>query len=190
MKKEASALYILFDALETVARDKIYKNFFWLYRHRYIEDDFAVIGISQDNLTQKNYSQLIQVSVSSLKPTKNELNRFLKKFYFQKISDSTGFLSLNLNAQMIEEELELNGNRIFLLPNSQVDYTPTIRSLVQFDALSKDGFNRFVVKQMSPETQTLFDSQKISVGSSNDLSSLDFTQQSQAMIQFVYAKNF
>ncbi|MHC5374394.1 hypothetical protein ACYSNU_11410 [Enterococcus sp. LJL120] len=190
MKKEASALYILFDALETVARDKIYKNFFWLYRHRYIEDDFAVIGISQDTLTQKDYFQLIQMSVSSLKPTKNELNRFSKKFYFQKISDSTGFLSLNLNAQMIEEELELNGNRIFLLPESHVNYSTTIQTLVQFEALSKVGFNRFVVKQITPEIQTLFGSQKISVRSSNDLSSLDFTQRSQSMIQFVYAKNF
>lgn len=172
---------------------KINQNFFILYRNRDIEDEFAIIGVGQEDLTKKEYEKKIISSIQYLNPTENEKRRFLKKFYYQKITANSlnGYLTLNLNAQIIENELDLNGDRIYLMANHSKESFKIIQQIKKYGALSENGFNRFVVKRDAEDIITLFYGQQVDIKQSqNKFKAMSFSDYKNNHIQVVYAKNF
>lgn len=149
MKNSSSVLYILFGALDVYANENTYHKLFLLYRQRVIENDFAVICVDSKNLSTDELIVHIISVLSPLKPTKLELNRFLKRFSYQKLnsSETLDYISLSLECEITEDEFHLGGNRTLFFFGYKSEIKVIYENAIKYRIVSSLKNNQIVLNK-------------------------------------------
>lgn len=149
MSHNQRALFIIFGGTGDLAYRKLYPALYKLYTNNYLNDNFAVIGTARREWTDEYYQNIILDSIDSIKTSDQDAADFASHFRYQShnVNDTENYHTLKELADQLDDEYQIEGNRIFYLSMSP-NLFGTISSHLQKQGLVSDnGFNRVIIEK-------------------------------------------
>lgn len=152
---EQRALFIIFGGTGDLAYRKLYPALFSLYEKGYLKEHFAVIGTARRPWTDDHYHEVVVNSIDDaghdVSRTNTEMARkFASHFYYQShnVDDANHYVALKDLANKLDDQYELNGNRIFYMAMAP-QFFGTIAGHLKDQNLLTDngGFNRLIIEK-------------------------------------------
>ncbi|YBZ94937.1 glucose-6-phosphate dehydrogenase [Bacillus sp. AK031] len=144
-----STLLMIFGATGDLAKRKLFPSLYHLFRKGKIAKNFAVIGVARRQLSTEDFQQHVKDSVLTSIGKDENIEEFVSHFYYQSndVSDSNSYIELNGLANKLDEQYELQGNRIFYLAMAP-EFFGTITDHLKQDGLTDTaGFKRLVIEK-------------------------------------------
>lgn len=145
MRQKQEFLIILF-GLNDHLIESVYKELFLLYRSRILEDVFFIIVVDGDQIDEQFFKDQVIQSITVYSPTKMEQHHFLNRMIFIKncMDSVQEIIQLSLSFQLAEEEFESYGNRVFLIPEGNIN-TILMETFKTYDFFTVKGINKLVL---------------------------------------------
>lgn len=148
--EKQSGLIMIFGATGDLAQRKLYPSLYRLYRKGRVSSNFACIGIGRREWTTDRLKQHILESIDKERGTAQDKLEFSNRFYYQSLdvsNENTTYDELRILANDLDEEYQLNGNRIFYLAMAP-EYFGTIATHLKDDGLTDvSGYKRLVIEK-------------------------------------------
>lgn len=154
-QKQASSI-ILF-GLNDYLIDSVYEDLFLLYRSRVLDDEFLIIVVGFDLNGEQAFRDRVIQSITAHSPSQMEQYRFLNRIIFIKYNmDSVQeIIQLSLSIQLAEEEFESYGNRVFLIPEGNMNRI-LVETFETYDFFTVKGINKLVLLNDYNSNKILF----------------------------------
>ncbi|WP_438823676.1 glucose-6-phosphate dehydrogenase [Bacillus sp. JJ1764] len=139
---------MIFGATGDLAKRKLFPSIYRLYERGRLEK-FAVVGVARRSITNDEFQQSIKDSVESALGKKENLDEFVSHFYYQShdASDSDSYVSLKDFANQIDEQYQLEGNRIFYLAMAPEFFGPIALHLKSDGLTDVKGYKRLIIEK-------------------------------------------
>lgn len=149
MEKEKKALFIIFGGTGDLARRKLYPSLYRLYKKGYLKDHFAVIGTARRPWSDEHYQSIVMETIESIQVSKEDAAEFASHFRYQShnVNDTEHYDTLLTLAEELDEEYDLEQNRIFYLSMSPQFFGTISQHLKSQGLLTSSGFNRVVIEK-------------------------------------------
>ncbi|WP_165003143.1 MULTISPECIES: glucose-6-phosphate dehydrogenase [unclassified Enterococcus] len=160
MSNEKNALFTIFGGTGDLAQRKLYPSLFRLYRKGNLGEHFAVIGTARRPWSNEHYREVVKETIRSLNPTDAEANTFASHFYYQShdVNDSTHYQTLKILADQLDEQYQLNGNRVYYLAMAPQFFGTIVSHLKSQKIVTETGFNRLIIeKPFGSDYQSAFE---------------------------------
>ncbi|MBM7648093.1 glucose-6-phosphate 1-dehydrogenase [Bacillus ectoiniformans] len=144
-----SALILLFGATGDLAKRKLFPSLYRLYRKGQLSEKFAVVGIARRGWTNEEFKSHVKASIMSSTKRVEQLDEFITHFYYQShdVSDSDSYLALKTLSDQLDEQYQLQGNRLFYLAMAP-EFFGTIAEHLKTDGLTDtNGYHRLVIEK-------------------------------------------
>ncbi len=149
MSHNQKALFIIFGGTGDLAYRKLYPALYKLYKKDYLNKNFAVIGTARREWTDEYYQEVVYNSIESIKTSEEDAKEFASHFRYQphNVNDTDNYVSLLKLAETLDEEYQLEGNRVFYLSVSPNFFGTISKHLKEQQLISKTGFNRLIIEK-------------------------------------------
>lgn len=149
MSHNQKALFIIFGGTGDLAYRKLYPALYKLYKNNYLNENFAVIGTARREWTDEYYQNIIIDSIDSIKQSDEDALSFASHFRYlsHNVNDTDNYHSLRELAVQLDNEYQLDGNRIFYLSMSPNLFGTIAAHLREENLVSKNGFNRLIIEK-------------------------------------------
>lgn len=174
MTNEQRALLTIFGASGDLAKRKLYPSLFRLYRKGYLNEHFAVIGTARREWSQETFQEIVASSIQTLHPTEQELQSFIRHFYYQalNVSEPKQYAALKTLATQLDETYHLAGNQLFYLAMAPQFFGTIASHLHSENIVTPNGFHRLIIEkpfgsdyhsaeQLNEEIRSVFDEDDI-----------------------------
>ncbi|MCM3566699.1 glucose-6-phosphate dehydrogenase [Neobacillus mesonae] len=149
MEQNMASLIMIFGATGDLAKRKLFPSLYRLFERQRLSEQFAVIGVGRRTLSNEEFQQSVQESVTSAMGEKSDLDKFISHFYYQShdVSDSSSYAALKKFADEIDEHYQLQGNRIFYLAMAPEFFGPIALHLKSDGLTDVKGYKRLVIEK-------------------------------------------
>ncbi len=149
MSQDNRALFIIFGGTGDLAKRKLYPSLFRLFRKGNINKHFAVIGTARREWSDDYFREIVAESIETLHPTKQEINDFTSHFYYQShnVNDTEEYQVLGSLANRLDEEYQLNGNRLFYLAMAPRFFGTISKHIKSEQIMTETGFSRLIIEK-------------------------------------------
>lgn len=149
MTKENIALFTIFGGTGDLAKRKLYPSLFRLFKKGNLKEHFAIIGTARRDWTHEYYREIVKETLADLKPTEKELEDFCGHFYYQahNVTDTEHYDTLKKLADQLDDEYQLQGNRIFYLAMAPQFFGTITKHLDSQEIVTNTGFNRLIIEK-------------------------------------------
>jgi glucose-6-phosphate 1-dehydrogenase len=146
--KNMTSLIMIFGATGDLAVRKLFPSLYRLFQKGKL-DKFAVIGVARRPLTTEEFQNSVKDSVITALGKKEKIDEFISHFYYQShdVSDSNSYQNLKNLAQQIDDQYELEGNRIFYLAMAPEFFGPIALHLKSDGLTDVKGYKRLVIEK-------------------------------------------
>ncbi|MGG3563468.1 glucose-6-phosphate dehydrogenase [Neobacillus rhizosphaerae] len=148
MEKNMTSLIMIFGATGDLAHRKLFPSLYRLFERGRL-NKFAVIGVARRSMSNDDFQQSVQDSVLGALGNKDNLDEFASHFYYQShdVADSSSYAELNKLAHEIDENYQLEGNRIFYLAMAPEFFGPIALHLKSDGLTNVKGYKRLVIEK-------------------------------------------
>ncbi len=149
MSHENKALFIIFGGTGDLAKRKLYPSLFRLFKKGNINKHFAVIGTARRDWSDDHFRDVVKESIKSLKPSEKETADFISHFYYQahNVNDTEEYKVLEKLASRLDEQYELDGNRLFYLAMAPRFFGIISKHIKSENIMTENGFSRLVIEK-------------------------------------------
>ncbi|KHD86015.1 glucose-6-phosphate dehydrogenase [Heyndrickxia ginsengihumi] len=143
------SLIMLFGATGDLAKRKLFPSLYNLYRKGKLSENFAIIGTARRDWSHEVFRDHVKDSVLTARKTAEKIDEFISHFYYQAhdVTDSESYIQLKKLADDLDQQYQLEGNRIFYLAMAP-EYFGTISDHLKDDGLTNtNGFKRLVIEK-------------------------------------------
>lgn len=149
MSQNQKALFIIFGGTGDLAYRKLYPALYRLYKNNYLNDNFAVIGTARRKWTDSYYQEVVYDSIKDIQTSKRDAEKFASHFRYQShnVNDTDNYISLLNLANQLDEEYNIEGNRVFYLSVSPSFFGTISSHLRAQNLISETGFNRLIIEK-------------------------------------------
>lgn len=147
------AVYYLFGATGDLASRKLFPAFFSLYKEGKLSENFAVVGLARRPRTNEQFRDDVLQSIKQFCRYKiesdAEWNKFIQHFVYLSL-DSTnveGFKRLHELTLELEQQFDIQGNRLFYLALAPSLFGPVSVNLRDGGLLNTTGWTRLVIEK-------------------------------------------
>jgi glucose-6-phosphate 1-dehydrogenase len=146
--KNMTSLIMIFGATGDLAVRKLFPSLYRLFQKGKL-DKFAVIGVARRPLTTEEFQNSVKDSVITALGKKEKIDEFISHFYYQShdVSDSNSYQNLKNLAQQIDDQYDLEGNRIFYLAMAPEFFGPIALHLKSDGLTDVKGYKRLVIEK-------------------------------------------
>jgi glucose-6-phosphate 1-dehydrogenase len=144
-----ATLIMIFGATGDLAKRKLFPSLYHLFRKKKLSERFAVIGVARREWSKETFQSHVKDSVIASIGKVDNIDEFISHFYYQPhdVSDSESYVALKKLAQTLDEQYNLEGNRIFYLAMAP-EFFGTIAEHLKKDGLTDtNGFTRLVIEK-------------------------------------------
>ena len=149
MSQDNKALFIIFGGTGDLAKRKLYPSLFRLFRKGNINKHFAVIGTARREWSDDYFREIVAESIESLQPTQQEITDFTSHFYYQahNVNDTAEYQVLGDLANRLDEEYQLDGNRLFYLAMAPRFFGTISKHIKSEKIMTENGFSRLIIEK-------------------------------------------
>ena len=149
MSKEKKALFTIFGGTGDLAKRKLYPSLYRLYKKGYLKEQFAVIGTARREWTDDFYREVVTESIQDITESDEDALEFASHFYYQShnVTDTEHYDTLKKLSGKLDEQYQLNGNRLFYLAMSPNFFGIISQNLKDRDLITTNGFNRLIIEK-------------------------------------------
>ena len=149
MSHNQKALFIIFGGTGDLAYRKLYPALYKLYANNYLNDHFAVIGTARREWTDDYYQNIILDSIDSIKTSDEDAAAFASHFRYQShnVNDTENYHTLKELADQLDDEYQIDGNRIFYLSMSPNLFGTIASHLRGQNLVTENGYNRLIIEK-------------------------------------------
>ena len=149
MSHNQKALFIIFGGTGDLAYRKLYPALYKLYTNNYLNDHFAVIGTARREWTDAYYQNIILDSIDSIKTSDEDAAAFASHFRYQShnVKDTENYHTLKELADQLDDEYQIDGNRIFYLSMSPNLFGTIASHLRRQNLVTENGYNRLIIEK-------------------------------------------
>lgn len=149
MSKEKKALFTIFGGTGDLAKRKLYPSLYRLYKKGYLKEQFAVIGTARREWTDDFYREVVTESIQDITESDEDAIEFASHFYYQShnVTDTEHYDTLKKLSEKLDEQYQLNGNRLFYLAMSPNFFGIISQNLKDRDLITTSGFNRLIIEK-------------------------------------------
>jgi glucose-6-phosphate 1-dehydrogenase len=143
-----TSLIMIFGATGDLATRKLFPSLYRLFERGKL-DKFAVIGVARRPLPNEDFQQSVKDSVIAALGKKDNIDEFISHFYYQAhdVADSDSYGSLKILADQVDENYQLEGNRIFYLAMAPEFFGPIALHLKSDGLTDVKGYKRLVIEK-------------------------------------------
>ncbi|MDQ1145156.1 glucose-6-phosphate 1-dehydrogenase [Bacillus sp. SORGH_AS 510] len=148
MEQNMNSLIMIFGATGDLAHRKLFPSLYRLFKKGRL-DKFAVVGVARRSLSNDDFQKSVKDSVLSALGDQDNLDEFASHFYYQShdVADSNSYAELNKLAHQIDENYQLEGNRIFYLAMAPEFFGPIALHLKSDGLTDVKGYKRLVIEK-------------------------------------------
>ncbi|XNQ39173.1 glucose-6-phosphate dehydrogenase [Bacillus sp. 1P10SD] len=148
MEKNMTSLIMIFGATGDLAHRKLFPSLYRLFERGRL-NKYAVIGVARRSMSNDDFQQSVKDSVLAALGNKDNLDEFASHFYYQShdVADSSSYAELNKLAHEIDENYQLEGNRIFYLAMAPEFFGPIALHLKSDGLTNVKGYKRLVIEK-------------------------------------------
>ncbi|MEO2074351.1 MAG: glucose-6-phosphate dehydrogenase [Bacillus sp. (in: firmicutes)] len=148
MEQNMNSLIMIFGATGDLAHRKLFPSLYRLFKKGRL-DKFAVVGVARRSLSNDDFQKSVKDSVLSALGDQDNLDEFASHFYYQShdVADSNSYAELNKLAHEIDENYQLDGNRIFYLAMAPEFFGPIALHLKSDGLTDVKGYKRLVIEK-------------------------------------------
>jgi len=149
----SGAVFFIFGATGDLARRKLYPAIYSLYREGKLGERFAIIGVARRPRTNDQFREDIIQSIKEFcryKPEANtDWNDFVRHFEYKSldINNVDGFRELDQQTRVLEQEFNIEGNRLFYLALAPELFSGVSQNLRKGGMLESQGWHRLVIEK-------------------------------------------
>jgi len=149
MSHNKKALFIIFGGTGDLAYRKLYPALYKLYKNNYLNENFAVIGTARREWSDSYYQEVVFDSIQEIKKSDEDAKQFASHFRYQShnVNDTENYISLLKLADQLDEEYDIEGNRVFYLSVSPSFFGTVSSHLRAENLITKNGFNRLIIEK-------------------------------------------
>lgn len=149
MANENTVLFTIFGGTGDLAKRKLYPSLFRLFKKGNLGTHFAVIGTARREWSDEYYRDIVRETIQDLNPTNEEAEDFSSHFYYQShnVNDSEHYDTLKNLADKLDEQYNLNGNRLYYLAMAPQFFGTIVSHLKSQKIITDNGFNRLVIEK-------------------------------------------
>lgn len=149
MSQNQKALFIIFGGTGDLAYRKLYPALYKLYTKNYMSDNFAVIGTARREWSDDYYQEIVTEAIEDIKVSDEHAKEFASHFRYQShnVKDTEHYHTLHDLADQLDEEYDLEGNRVFYLSMSPSFFGTITSHLRQQNLVTDNGFNRVIIEK-------------------------------------------
>ena len=140
--------FVVFGASGDLAHRKLFVSLYELYRRELISHRFYVIGCGRSEFSDEQFRQTVEASIrqGSQDVDNEKLARFVTRFYYISgdYTQPEFYQSICTTATKLDEEYDLDGNRIFYLSVPPLLYAPIIEKLGELKMMCPAASGRLV----------------------------------------------
>ncbi|WP_342433923.1 glucose-6-phosphate dehydrogenase [Neobacillus sp. FSL H8-0543] len=139
---------MIFGATGDLAIRKLFPSLYRLFERGRLKK-FAVIGVARRPLTNDGFQKSVKDSVINALGDKENIDEFISYFYYHShdVTDSSSYVALRNLANQIDENYNLEGNRIFYLAMAPEFFGPIALHLKSDGLTEVKGFKRLVIEK-------------------------------------------
>lgn len=149
MSQRNSALFIIFGGTGDLAHRKLYPALYRLYLKGFLSDQFAVIGTARREWSDEHYQDVVKEAIEELKESDEHADSFASHFRYQShnVEHTDHYDTLKTLADELDQEYNLDGNRIFYLSMSPRFFGTITKHLRSQELVTDNGFNRVIIEK-------------------------------------------
>lgn len=149
MSRNQKALFIIFGGTGDLAYRKLYPALYRLYSKGYLNENFAVIGTARREWSDDYYQQVVYNSIEDIQTSEENAKDFASHFRYQShnVKDTENYRTLLTLANKLDEEYNLEGNRVFYLSMSPSFFGTITSHLRKENLVTENGFNRVIIEK-------------------------------------------
>ena len=143
-----TALIMIFGATGDLAKRKLFPSIYRLFQKNKI-NKFAVVGVARRPLSDEEFQESVKDSILTFGHAQERVEEFISHFHYHShdVSSSESYLQLKEIAEELDEQYELEGNRIFYLAMAP-QFFGTIAEQVKAQGLTDTkGYKRLVIEK-------------------------------------------
>ncbi|MEG9297378.1 glucose-6-phosphate dehydrogenase [Mangrovibacillus sp. Mu-81] len=144
-----SSLITIFGATGDLAKRKLYPSLYHLFRKGKISERFAVIGVGRRHWSNEEFQEHVRTSVHNALGNNENIDGFVSHFFYQQndLSNSDSYGAQKQLSEELDEQYQLEGNRIFYLAMAP-EFFGTITDQLKIQGLTDTkGFQRLVIEK-------------------------------------------
>lgn len=149
MPQNQKILAIIFGGTGDLAYRKLYPALYKLYQNNYLNENFAVIGTARRPWTDDYYRDVVMDSIADIQTSKESAEEFARHFYYlsHDIYDRENYQDLLTLATKLDEQYNIEGNRLFYLSVSPKLFGTIATYLKEEHLLASQGSNRLLIEK-------------------------------------------
>lgn len=144
-----SSLITIFGATGDLAKRKLYPSLYHLFTKGKISKHFAVIGIGRREWSNETFQEHVRTSVHNAIGSNENIEEFVSHFYYQAhdVSSDESYRELKTLSDQLDEQYQLEGNRIFYLAMAPEFFGTITEQLKKQGVTDAKGFQRLVIEK-------------------------------------------
>ncbi|RTX83040.1 glucose-6-phosphate dehydrogenase, partial [Staphylococcus piscifermentans] len=149
MKKNISALITIFGATGDLSYRKLFPSIYNLFQKGYFAESVAIIGAGIDQLTTEEFRKQVKAAIQNHIDNPEKVESFLKHLFYkqQDVNDTASYESLLQLSQKLEDQFNLEGNRLFYLAMSPNFFGIVAKNLKDSGLTNTKGFKRIIIEK-------------------------------------------
>jgi glucose-6-phosphate 1-dehydrogenase len=150
-KAAGPCVFVLFGAAGDLTKRKLIPALFNLVRAKLLPDNFAVVGVSVDDLTVDAFRQQVSEFLPSSDDTAEHANWLRQRLFYERgdFGDATIFATLRERLAAVDAEFHTEGNYLFYLATAPKFFAPIVQQLGQADLSKQENgqWRRVVIEK-------------------------------------------
>ncbi|WP_438830265.1 glucose-6-phosphate dehydrogenase [Staphylococcus cohnii] len=149
LKQNISALITIFGATGDLSYRKLFPSIYNLFQKGYFGKSIAIIGTGLDELTTEEFRQQVKLSIKNQIEKPRDIDEFLYHLFYQQqnVNQQESYEQLLQLSQDLDEEFNLEGNRLFYLAMSPNFFGTVTNNLKDSGLTNVQGFSRVIVEK-------------------------------------------
>ena len=149
MKQNISALITIFGATGDLSYRKLFPSIYNLFQKGYFGKSIAIIGTGLDELTTEEFRQQVKLSIKNQIEKPRDIDEFLYHLFYQQqnVNQQESYEQLLQLSQDLDEEFNLEGNRLFYLAMSPNFFGTVTNNLKDSGLTNVQGFSRVIIEK-------------------------------------------
>ena len=142
-------LITIFGATGDLSHRKLFPSIFHLYQQNQLDEHIAIIGVGRRDWTTEKFRSEIKASVEKHVQNTDKLDEFMEHVFYQShdVSDPSSYEELLAFSNELNEQYQLEGNRLFYLAMAP-QFFGTVTDFLKSSGLTDtDGFKRLIIEK-------------------------------------------
>ncbi|CAH1855579.1 glucose-6-phosphate dehydrogenase [Convivina praedatoris] len=149
MVSEIKTLVTFFGATGDLAKRMLYPSVFNLYKKGYLQNNFAIVGTSRQELSTEEYQEMVRQSIQAGVTNQDQAEAFIKHFSYNAsdVTEAAGYAGLRETIEAAAKKFGVEGNRIFYMSVAPRFFGTIAQYLKSEGLLADKGFNRLMIEK-------------------------------------------